>query len=134
MDQNASQYHAIGNLGVRVILQWFDVICGEDLFLRECIRRNLADLRSELQKEGDSPSEKLLIEEVVLAFLRSRYWIGRETQSLGTAFGSMVAEFTSEQSAKSQKIFLRAMNVLRDYRQLNVRRSLVHLPPVIEES
>ena len=133
MDKDASRHASLGCLNTRAMVKWFDAHYGDDLYQRDCLRRSVQDLRADLLKEGKSPLERLLVDEVVLCFLRSKYWIARETQSLGSEINPLVAEFTIEQSARSQKLWLKAMNALRDYRNLAVRRSRVYLPPVIDQ-
>jgi hypothetical protein len=132
MDENASYYARLFCLSTKAKVKWFEVHCGEDLFQRDCLRRSIQDLAADLLKEGGSPLEKLLVDEVILCFLRSRFWIARETQSLGSEIAPVAAELMLEQSAKAQKQCLKAMNALRDFRNLVVRRSLSTPPKVIE--
>lgn len=134
MDANASYYARLFCLTTMAKIRWFEAHCGQDLFQRDCLRRSVEDLRSDLLKEGGSPLEKLLVDEIVLCFLRSRFWIARETQSSGSELTAVVAEFMLEQSAKSQKQLLKAMNALRDFRNLQARRTLLTEVKVIEES
>lgn len=134
MEKNSRHHAALGCLSAKAKVKWFEAHYGQDLVERDCLRRNLQDLAADLLKDGDSPLERLLVDEAVLCFLRSRYWIVHETRSVGNDCNVMVAEFTVEQTARAQKQLLKAMNALRDFRALAGRRSLSTPPKVLEET
>lgn len=134
MDQNAEHYARLSCLSAKAKYKWIEAHCGHDLFQRDCLRRSITDLAAGLLKDGDSAMERLLADEVVLCFLRSRYWIARETQGVGSDFNALVATFTVEQSAKSQKQLLKAINNLRDFRVTVVRRSFRASAKVVQDT
>ena len=134
MDRNSKLHSALGCLSTKAKLKWFDAHYGQNLVERDCLRRNMQDLAADLLKDGNSPLERLLVDEVVLCVLRSRYWVVHETRSVGNDCNAMVSVFTVEQTSRAQKQLLKAMNALRDFRTLAGRRSVLTLPRVLEET
>ena len=134
MDRNSSHYAALGCLNAKAKIKWGEALYGQDLVERECLRRSQQNLAASLLADGDSPLERLMVDEIVLCFLRSRYWMIRETESVSNGINLMAADFTVEKSAKAQKQLLKAMDALRDYRNLIVRRSLPTLPTELKET
>jgi hypothetical protein len=133
MDRNSSHHAALGCLNAKAKIKWGEAFYNQNLFERDCLRRSQENLAASLLADGDSPLERLMVDDIVLCFLRSRYWMIRETESVSSDINLMVADFTVEQSAKAQKQLLKAMDALRDYRNLIVRRSLPTPPKVLEE-
>lgn len=134
MDRNSKLHSALGCLSTKAKLKWIDAHYGQNLVERECLRRNMQDLATDLLKDGNSTLERLLVDEVVLCVLRSRYWVVHETRSVGNDCNAMVAAFTVEQTARAQKQLLKAMNALRDFRALAGRRSVLTPPKVLEDT
>ena len=134
MEKNSRHHAALGCLSAKAKVKWFEAHYGQDLVERDCLRRNLQDLAADLLRDGNSPLERLLVDEVVLCVLRSRYWIVHETRSVGNDCKAMVAAFTVEQTARAQKQLLKAMNTLRDFRTLAVRLSVLAPPKLLEET
>jgi hypothetical protein len=91
------------------------------LYLRECLKMHLAEMRAQHLAEGNSPIERLLIEEVLLSWLRHKFWISREAGSLQNGSGTKVLKFTADQTKGAQRMYLKAIAELRKFRNIKVR-------------
>ena len=121
MREYPSRFQQIGDLGAMAIEKWLDVHCRNDLYLRECLKTHIAEMRAQHLAEGDSPIERLLIEEVLLSWLRHNFWISREAGSLQSNPGTKVLKFTADQTRGAQRMYLKAIAELRKFRNIRVR-------------
>lgn len=126
MRKDPSHFKQIGDLGAMAIEKWLDVHCRQNLYLRECLKVHITELRTEHLKEGNSPIERLLIEEVLLCLLRQKYWISIEANSMPFAPDSKSVKFWMELARGAQRMYLKALAELRDYR--NAKARLPSLP------
>jgi hypothetical protein len=116
-----SRFQQIGDLGAMAVEKWLDTHCRKDLYHRECLQMHLAEMREQLLAEGDSPLERLLVEEVLLSWLRHNFWISREAGSLQSNPGTKVLKFTADQTRGAQRMYLKAIAELRKFRNVKVR-------------
>jgi hypothetical protein len=121
MREYPSRFLQIGDLGAMAVEKWLDVHCRKDLYLRECLKMHLAEMRAQHLAEGNSPIERLLIEEVLLSWLRHKFWISREAGSLQNGSGTKVLKFTADQTRGAQRMYLKAIAELRKFRNIKVR-------------
>lgn len=121
MQKDVSRYKMLGDLGLRSREKLLDVHCKEDLYLRECLGMHLKSKRAALLAEGSSPIEQLLIEEVLLTWLRHTYWITFDANSIRSNPGSKALKFGMEQTRGAQRMYLKALAELRDYRSVKAR-------------
>ena len=119
-----SRFQQLGDLGAMAVEKWLDTHCRKDLYHRECLKMHLAEMREQLLAEGDSPLERLLVEEVLLSWLRHNFWISREAGSLQNSPGSKVLKFTADQTRGAQRMYLKAIAELRKFRHIKVRLPL----------
>jgi hypothetical protein len=74
LDMEPSLWLEFGDLGTMAETNWLLAIAGEqNRLFREGISHRLDTLRSDLQSEGASPLEKLLIDRVCLTWLAVHY-------------------------------------------------------------
>jgi hypothetical protein len=73
MDRNSSHHAALGCLNAKAKIKWFDAFYGQDLVERECLRRSQENLAASLLVDGDSPLERLMVDDIVLCFLFSAF-------------------------------------------------------------
>ena len=116
-----SRFQQLGDLGAMAVEKWLDTHCRKDLYHRECLKMHLAEMREQLLAEGDSPVERLLVEEVLLSWLRHNFWISREAGSLQSNPGTKVLKFTADQTRGAQRMYLKAIAELRKFRNVKVR-------------
>ena len=116
MQKDANRYQMLGDLGLRSREKWLDVHCKEDLYLRECLGMHLKSKRAALLAEGSSPIEQLLIEEVLVMWLRHTFWITFDANSIRSNPGSKALKFGMEQTSGAQRMYLKAIAKLQDYR------------------
>ena len=121
MLENADHYCQFGNLGGKAIVKWLDVHCRENLYQRECLRLNIQSMRTQHWEEGDTQIERLLIEEILLCWLRHKHWIDLETSMHQKPPCLKSLKFTIEQTQKSQRMYLKALGKLQDYRNAKAR-------------
>lgn len=121
MRQNPSRFQQIGDLGVMAAEKWLDVHCRQNLYLRECLKLHIDEMRAQHLAEGNSPTERLLVEEVLLSWLRHKFWISREAGSLPQAPGTKVLKFYTDQTRGTQRMYLKAIAELRKFRDVKVR-------------
>jgi hypothetical protein len=121
MQKNPSHFQQIGDLGALAEEQWLHVHYRKNLYFRECLKGHIDEMRAQHLEEGNSPIERLLIEEVLLTWLRHNYWISWETSSLQKTPGSKVLKFSMDQTRGAQRMYLKAIAELRDFRKLKSR-------------
>lgn len=121
MRKNPSCFLQIGDLGVRAVEKWLDVHCRKDLYFREHLAMHLTEMRAQHLAEGDSPIERLLIQEVILSWLRHKFWISQETGSLQNSLGTKVLKFNADQTRGAQRMYLKAIAELRKFRNVKGR-------------
>ena len=121
MREYPSRFQQIGDLGAMAVEKWLDTHCRKDLYHRECLKMHLAEMREQLLAEGDSPIERLLIEEVLLSWLRHNFWISREAGSLQNSPGTKILKLTADQTKGAQRMYLKAIAELRKFRNIKVR-------------
>lgn len=121
MHKDPSRFQQIGDLGSLAEEQWLHVNCRKNLYFRECLKGHIDEMRAQHLEEGNSPIERLLIEEVLLTWLRHNFWISCETGSLQKNPGSKVLKFNADQTKGAQRMYLKAIAELRDFRKLKSR-------------
>ena len=115
------RFEQIGDLGAMAVEKWLDVHCRQNLYLRECLKLHIDEMRAQHLAEGNSPTERLLVEEVLLSWLRHKFWISREAGSLPQAPGTKVLKFCTDQTRGTQRMYLKAIAELRKFRDVKVR-------------
>ena len=121
MRKNPSCFLQIGDLGAMAVEKWLDTHCRKDLYLREHLKMHLAEMRAQHLAEGNSPIERLLIEEVLLSWLRHKFWISREAGSLQNSPGTKILKLTADRTGGAQRMYLKAIAELRKFRHIKVR-------------
>ena len=118
------RFEQIGDLGAMAVEKWLDVHCREDLYFRECLQEQVAEMRAQHLAEGNSPTERLLVEEVLLCWLRHKFWISGEARSLAQAPNTKALKFNADQTRGAQRMYLKAIAELRKFRDVKARLPL----------
>jgi hypothetical protein len=71
LDAHPEVWQELGDLARHAEEAMIRLIAGDNLFVAECIRRDLAALREELASPSPSPLERILIQRVVLCRLQT---------------------------------------------------------------
>jgi hypothetical protein len=71
LDEHPQVWSELGDLARHAEEAMIRLIAGDNLFVAECIRRDLAALREELAGPSPSPLERILIQRVVLCRLQT---------------------------------------------------------------
>ena len=121
MRKYPSRFQQIGDLGEMAVEKWLDTHCRKDLYLREHLAMHLTEMRAQHLAEGNSPVERLLVEEVILSWLRHNFWISREAGSLQNSPGTKILKLTADQTKGAQRMYLKAIAELRKFRSIKVR-------------
>ena len=121
MQEDADHYRQLGDIGGRAILKWLDVHYRQDLYRRECLRMHVESKRNEHLEEGNSAIERLLIEEILLCWLRHNYWAQNEPNSIQNGLNPQALKFSIEQTRESQRMYLKAPGKLQGYRNAKAR-------------
>jgi hypothetical protein len=67
--EHSTLWHEIGDMARHAQDSWLTLIAGKDHFVKESIRKSLAEFRKELDEPNSSRLERLLIERVVACWL-----------------------------------------------------------------
>ncbi len=121
MRKDVRHYRELGNAGAVALTKWGDVLCRKDLYQLECLQMHNAALRAKHLEEGNSPIERLLVAEVLLCWQRQSYWAQNEPSAIQNCPNPKVLKFSIEQTQKSQRMYLKALGKLQDYRNAKAR-------------
>jgi hypothetical protein len=69
-DVAPSRWKRYGGLAVRVEAVWLKLTAGDNLMLRETVRRQLEEMKAELAGEAATPLERLLVDRVAATWLQ----------------------------------------------------------------
>ena len=70
LNANPDLWQASGDLATQAIRQWIHKTTKGDLFSREMVIKKVASLRNDLKKDGKDTFERLILDRVVLSWLR----------------------------------------------------------------
>lgn len=118
LDDHPEVWQQYGNLGLQAQEEWLNLIAGENLYLKENLRRNAEDLRKRLAGEHSTPLEELQAERIVALNLQVAYYevlIARYELSSGR---ERILEYLHKQCATADFRLERAMTNLARVRKL----------------
>jgi hypothetical protein len=72
LDLAPSRWKRYGGLGARVEALWSKLLAGENLMLREAVRRQVEEMKTDLVGDSPSPLERLLADRVAATWLQAQ--------------------------------------------------------------
>jgi hypothetical protein len=111
LDERPEIWQSIGDLAKNAELAMIRLISGKSVLLREAMERSLKALRNNISPADPSPLEKLLVDRIVITWMRVQYI---ETNSVSLADLSLAEKkFALQQRESAQKLFDAAVKSLR---------------------
>jgi hypothetical protein len=104
-----------GDLSLQVQASWTELICGKNLHMKECVVRRVNELKFQWAGESPSPAEALLVERIIIAWLRLAYIESREAQHIETSL--RWAQFQMQRQAVAEKQLRMAIDALETLRK-----------------
>ena len=115
-DQRPQLWQSIADLVKRIEAELIDLAAGDDLALRESLRRKLDELRVRLGYERADSLEVLLIDRVVLTWLRALYTDALYARASDPT--SRLGKLLADHSSRAEQDHLHAIERLAVVRQL----------------
>jgi hypothetical protein len=107
-----------GNLGVTAELTWVALAAKGNLILEASVPAHMAKLKAELAGPEPTPLERLLVDQVVLAWLQSNCAAIIDGSLAGLAGSSKEADDAQMRHDRAQKRYLSALKTLATVRKL----------------
>jgi len=117
LDEHPEIWKHYGDLSGQVTAKWLDLLAGDDVLIRESVFRQVNELRSELQAEGASPLETLLVERVIASWLQVRYFDAAVTLATEDV-PAVQGRYMQQQLDRAQKRHIEAVRALAEVRKL----------------
>jgi hypothetical protein len=120
-----------GDLSLQVQASWTELICGKNLHMKECVVRRVNELKFQWAGESPSPAEVLLVERIIIAWLRLAYIESREAQHAETSL--RWAQFQMQRQALAEKQLRMSIDDLETLRKaqrpimIDVRQPQTHM-------
>ena len=117
LEQNPGLWRSVGNVAVRT--QHALIQSGAmSSAIRESLKCGIRQLEKELRQPGDGALEALLIDQVILSWLRLNFIEHAYTLALKGSFEQSTGEFWDGHLAQAQARYLRACEMLARIRKL----------------
>jgi hypothetical protein len=100
LDDHPEVWTHFGDLAEQARAAWVQLASGDDLLLRESLRRRLAALQEELLAEGSSPLEQVLVSRVLACSLQTEYSDCLAAQSRAAGLVAQRALLQRQESAQ----------------------------------
>ncbi|NQV22879.1 MAG: hypothetical protein HQ518_00805 [Rhodopirellula sp.] len=114
MWQGREHYGDLGDLASHAKLRWVNLIAGRDLHKRECLLINLRTLVDQFLRDGCSPCEKMLVDEIIITWLPHQHSLAKQTEA--AAISIDVFGYWCQRIEQTQRRHLKAIAALRNYR------------------
>ncbi len=118
LDAGHGAWEAIADLGLSAERAWLDLAAGEQVLLREALRRKLASLKTEVAGPAATSLEQLLAERIAVCWLavqEADHVAARFFREGGT---QAEARFVEERQERAQRRYLAAVKALAQVRRL----------------
>jgi hypothetical protein len=117
LDLNPPLWHHAGDVGLQAQAAWIDLICGQNLHMRECLVRRLNEMKQGLVGDTKpSPLEVLLIERIAVAWLQVSYLDAHAVQC--NEMSIRWAEFQLKRQAQAEKQYRSVIDALQTCRRV----------------
>ncbi len=117
-----AQYPAIwkqyGDIAAQAERSWVVLASGKDLQLRECLVLQAAALREELAGPDPSTVERLLVERIVICWLKVSYFDAMEAQATSEGESLKLALYRGKRQEQAQRMYLTSLAALTSLRKL----------------
>lgn len=115
LDLNPCLWKRPGDIALQAQAAWIRLIAGRNLHLQECLARRVNAMKQEWAGEAPTPTEALLIERVVSAWLRLHYFESAEAQNDEQSI--RWAELRLKQQVQAERQFRVALDALETVRR-----------------
>ena len=115
LDRNPQLWRNSGSIAVQAQAAWINGTVGPDLHLRDCMYRQLNQMKQDLCGDAPTPLEALLVERVVTTWLQLGYLEAREAQA--PEGSERWYKLRMERYALAERQFRGAVNALVTLRQ-----------------
>ena len=120
LDENPQVWRAIGDLGAHVEASYIGLVAGQNVLVRDSIRRQAEELRQSLLAEGSSAAEKLLVNETIVTWLALRHAELRAAQDFADS-QVYIAAFYQRRLTTARSQFQKTLRCLETFRGLKTR-------------
>ncbi len=115
LDRNPQLWRNSGSIAVQAQAAWINGTVGPDLHLRECMSKQINEMKAELCGDSPTPLEALLVERIVTCWLHLGYLEAREAQFPERS--ERWFKLRMERYAMAERQFRGAVNALVTVRQ-----------------
>lgn len=115
LDRSPALWTRTGSLALQVQMKLIDAICGRDLHMRECIVRQVNNMKGELAGDAPSPMAKLLTERIITAYLQVGLAEGLDVQHPETS--PQWARIAMQRQAQAERQLRAAIDALAALRR-----------------
>ena len=116
LDAHPELWQDAGNLALQAQRAWISMAVGADLLREHSIRRQLDAMRTELLGPTPSPLERLLVDQVLQAWLQSNHSVVIVAQNSGLS--EFKKAFLQRRQDQAQKQYLAALKALATMQKL----------------
>lgn len=120
LNENEELWRRIGNLPGHVEAGFIGLVAGNNPLAAESIRRHADELRRSLLEAGESPSERLLVDEVIACWLAVKHSELRTAQDPADSQTNL-ARFHLKRVERTRGQFQKALRTLENFRRLQAR-------------
>ena len=130
LSANPTLWKGPGNVALQAQAAWINLITGPNLHLRECMTRQINQMKQDLAGSSPSPLEAMVVERLITSWLQLGYLEAREAQVNEKSEKWFALKM--QRQALAERQFRGAMNALVTLRQLAMKPITVevHQHPV----
>ena len=118
LDEQPHIWRTHGELARDAEASWLQLAAGNNLVLRESLKRKMDELRAELTEDAASPLERLIVDQVVIAWLQASHGHTTCAQLLSAEPTSAHLALVQKRQESSQRRLLLAAKQLATIRKL----------------
>jgi hypothetical protein len=126
LDEHPELWKHYGDLSLQAQQLLIEAVGGNDLYVKECVVRQVEDMKRELAGPDPTPLEKLLVGRVAAAWLRVQYIEALEAQAPGGE-PIKLAEYRSRRQQVADNQLLAAVRMLTIVRTMMARTITVEV-------
>jgi hypothetical protein len=116
LDERPEVARYFGDLSRHVREAWLKRVAQGDVYLRECLRRSLEEMRQELAGPAPTLLERLLVDRLLVTWLQVQHADGQEALAIGGPV--KLAEFRMKRADRLNRRFANAVGALATLRKL----------------
>lgn len=131
LERNPILWMRSGDLALQAQAAWITLIAGPDRYLKECLVRKVNDLKQQLGGPSPSPLESLMVERIVMAWLRLYYCDTHDAQHEESSVSW--AEFRLKRYRTMSDLYAKSIGALALLRKLTLATVLPDVEPPAEK-